>query len=135
MRRVATVTLIAGVTVTALSLTSAPASADTGFWRSAGLSGVDAFGIYRTRPAGVTLSFFLTDPKKDGHSAAVRLTFTERHHRRSVRVLALHGDRAPKRWRAVRSANTGHLYVQECVGAWRKKKFRIKSCGDRHRRY
>ena len=135
MRRGATVTLMAGVTITTLALTATPASAGTGFWRSAGLSGVDAFGVYRTRPASVTVSFFLKDLKKDHRSAAVRLTFTERHHRRSVRVLALHGDGAQERWRAVRSANTGHLYVQECTGTWRTKKFRIKRCGDRHRRY
>lgn len=133
MRRVAAVTLIAGVI--GIAPPAARVSAGAGFWRSAGLAGVDAFGVYRTRPAKVTLSFFLADPKKDGRSAAVRLTFTERHHRRSVRLLALHGDRAPKRWQTVRSANTGHLYVQECVGVWRAKRFRIRRCGDRHRSY
>ena len=135
MRRVAAVTLVTGVAMTALVLPASPASAGAGFWRSAGLDGVDAFGVYRARPAGVHLSFLLKDVRKDGYSAAVRLTFTERHHRRSVRLRALHGDRAPARWRTVRSANTGHLYVQECVGTWRRKGFHAKRCGDRHRRY
>ena len=135
VRRVAAVTLVAGVVIAALPAAASSAHADSGFWRSAGLPGVDAFGVYRARPARVTLSFLLKDRKKDGHSAAVRFTFTERHHRRSVHFRALHGDRARARWRAVRSANTGHLYVQECVGTWRKKGFRIRKCGHRHRRY
>jgi hypothetical protein len=138
VRRVATVTLVAGLVVgLVVALLSPTASAATagGFWRSAGLRGVDAFGVYRVRPARVRLSFLLKDRRKDGYSAAVRFTFTERHHRRSVRFRALHGDRAPARWRAVRSANTGHLYVQECVGTWRKKGFRFRKCGERHRRY
>jgi hypothetical protein len=134
MRRVATVTLMAGVIITALSLTATPASADAGFWRSAGLPGVDAFGVYRARPASVTLSFFLKDLKKDRYTAAVRFRFAERHHHRSVRLLALHGG-GPAQWRTVRSANTGRLYIQECVGTWRKKAFRIKKCGGWRRRY
>lgn len=132
VRRVATVTLVVGVVVAVLSPS---ASAGGGFWRSAGLPGVDAFGVYRVRPARVALSFLLKDLRKDGYSAAVRFTFTERHHRRSVHFRALHGDRAPARWRAVRSTNTGHLYVQECVGTWRKKGFRFRKCGHRRRRY
>lgn len=131
MLRVATVTLVAGVALTALSPV---ANADTGFWRSAGLRDVDAFGVYRDGPAKTRLSFLLKDLRKDRRTAAVRLTFTERHHRRSVGVLALPAG-ARKRWRTVSSANTGHLYVQECIGAWRKKRFRIRSCGPRRRRY
>jgi hypothetical protein len=126
---------MAGVVITALSLTAAPADADVGFWRSAGLSGVDAFGVYRTHPAKVTLSFFLKDMKKDGYRAAVRFTFTERHRDGSVRVVALDRDGAPRQWRSVSSANTGHLYVQECVGRWHGKAFRIKKCGGWRRRY
>jgi hypothetical protein len=72
MRGVAMVTLATGVIITALSLTAIPAGAESGFWRSAGLRGVDAFGVYRTRPAKVKLSFFLKDVKKDGAGAAVR---------------------------------------------------------------
>jgi hypothetical protein len=123
------------VVLVVVATLSPDASADSGFWRSSGLHGVDAFGVYRARPARVRLSFLLKDLRKDGYSAAVRFTFTERHHRRSVHFRALHGDRAPARWRAVRSANTGHLYVQECVGTWRKKGFRIRRCGHRRRRY
>jgi hypothetical protein len=133
MRRFALVTLAAGVIVTALP-PAAPASADAGFWRSAGLPGVDAFGVYRTRPAGVRLSFFLKDRKKDRYGAAVRFTFTERRHHNAVRVAALRPG-AHRRWRTVGSANTGHLYVQECVGRWRGKAFRIKKCGGWRRRY
>lgn len=134
MRGVAMVTLTAGVILTALSLTAIPAGADAGFWRSAGLSGVDAFGVYRTHPAKVTLSFFLKDVKRDGHSAAVRFTFTERHHEGSVRLAALHPG-VSRRWQAVSSANTGHLYVQECVGTWHGKVFRTKKCAGWRRRY
>jgi hypothetical protein len=125
---------MAGV-LTTLLLTATPARADVGFWRSAGLHGVDAFGVYRARPAKVTLSFFLKDTKKDRYAPAVRFTFTERRHRRSVRLLALPRGGVPRQWRSVRSANTGHLYVQECVGTWWKKTFRVKKCGDRRRRY
>lgn len=134
MRRVATATLTACV-ITALSLTAPPASTDVGFWRSAGLSGVDAFGVYRTRPARVTLSFFLKDRKKDRYGAAVRFAFTERHHRNAIHVAALRPADAVRRWRTVGSANTGHLYVQECIGRWRGKAFRIKKCGSWRRRY
>ncbi|MDN3351771.1 hypothetical protein [Actinomadura sp. DC4] len=131
MWRVATATLTAGVIITALG----PASADTGFWRSAGLPGVDAFGVYRTRPARVALAFFLKDTRKDRYGAAVRFSFTERHHRNAVRVVALRPAGAKRRWRTVQSANTGHLYVQECVGRWHGKAFRIKKCGGWRRRY
>jgi len=134
MRRVAIVTLTAGVIIAALPPTAGPASADVGFWRSAGLSGVDAFGVYRTRPARVTLSFLLKDRKKDPYSAAVRFSFTERHHRNAVHVAALR-PAVRRSWRTARSANTGHLYVQECVGRWHGKAFRIKKCGGWRRRY
>lgn len=134
MRGVAMVTLAAGVVITALSLTAIPADAETGFWRSAGLSGVDAFGVYRTHPAKVKLSFFLKDVKKDKASAAVRFTFTERHHPNSVRVAALRPG-VRRAWQAVNSANTGHLYVQECVGTWHRKVFRTKKCAGWRRRY
>jgi hypothetical protein len=134
MRGVAMVTLTAGVVFTALSLTAIPADAESGFWRSAGLPGVDAFGVYRTRPAKVTLSFFLKDVKKDGAGAAVRFTFTERHHRNSVRVAALRPG-VRRGWQTVSSANTGHLYVQECVGTWHRKVFRTKKCAAWRRRY
>ena len=124
-----------------------PAAADVGFWRSAGLRGVDAFGVYlvqrparhRVRPASVRVSFLLKDLRADGRTAAVRLTFTGRHHRRSVRVVALPAGEH-QRWRVVRSANAGHLYVQECTGAWRKstrrkQRFRVGVCAPRRRRY
>ena len=134
MRRVAMVTLAAGVIITALSLTALPADAEAGFWRSAGLSGVDAFGVYRTHAARVKLSFFLKDLKKDGASPAVRFTFTERHHQNSVRVAALRPG-LRRAWKTVSSANTAHLYVQECVGAWHRKAFRTRKCGGWRRRY
>jgi hypothetical protein len=105
----------------------------TGFWRSSGLRGVDAFGVYRTGPAGVRLSFLLRDLKKGGRTAAVRLTFSGRHHR-FVRVVALPAG-VPRQWRRVRSANARHLDVQECAGTWRKRRFRIRACGPRRRRY
>jgi hypothetical protein len=131
MRRVAAMTLMAGVIVAGPTV---PASADVGFWRSAGLSGVDAFGVYRTRPAGVRLSFLLKDLKKDRYGAAVRFTFTERHHPNAVHVAALRtGTR--QSWQTVGSANTDHLYAQECVGRWRETAFRIKKCGGWRRRY
>ena len=129
MRRLAAA-LAAGV----IALSPTGASADVGFWRSAGLPGVDAFGVYRTRPGRVRLSFFLEDRRKDRYGAAVRFTFTERHHRNAVRVAALHPG-VKRRWRTVGSANTGHLYVQECVGRWRGKAFRTKKCGGWRRRY
>jgi hypothetical protein len=130
MRRLALAALAAGV----ITLSATAASADVGFWRSAGLARVDAFGVYRTRPARVRLSFFLEDRKKDRYGAAVRFTFTERHHRNAVHVAALRPG-AMRRWRTVGSANTGHLYVQECVGRWRGKAFRMKKCGGWRRRY
>ncbi|GAA4509030.1 hypothetical protein GCM10023191_069580 [Actinoallomurus oryzae] len=133
MRRVA-VTLVAGVLMTVLSPVAPAAHADTGFWRSTGLRGVDAFGVYRRRPAKVTLSFFLRDTRKDGRSPAVRLTFTGRHGA-VVRVVALGPGGRRRRWRTVSAPNTGHLYAQECVGGWRKKKFRIRKCGGWRRRY
>jgi hypothetical protein len=105
----------------------------TGFWRSSGLRGADAFGVYLRGSAGVRLSFLLKDLAKGRRTAAVRLTFTGRHHR-SVRVVALPAGVA-KQWRTVRSAYTRHLYVQECTGTWRKKRFRIGTCGARRRRY
>jgi hypothetical protein len=136
MRGVAMVTLVAGVIITALSLTAIPADAEAGFWRSAGLSGVDAFGVYRTHthPAKVKLSFFLKDLKKDGASSAVRFTFTGRHHQNSVRVATLRPG-VHRAWKAVSSANTAHLYVQECVGTWHRKVFRTKKCAGWRRRY
>jgi hypothetical protein len=134
VRRVATVAITAGVVVAAVAVPAA-ASGDTGFWHSAGLRGVDAFGVYRVRPAKVRLSFLLKDTRKDRYTAAVRLVFTEGHHRRSVRVMALPRVRTPERWRTAVSANTGHLYVQECAGRWRKKGFWVRKCGVRVRRY
>jgi hypothetical protein len=135
MRRIATVTLAVGILLTAFSLTPESAGADTGFWRAVGLSGVDAFGVYKTRPAKVTLNFDLKDVKKDRRSAAVRFAFTEKGHRNAVRVAALHGDRVQHRWQTVSSANTGHMYVQECLGAWTKNSFDIKKCGGWRRHY
>jgi hypothetical protein len=131
----ATVTLCAGILITAFSLTAMPAEAATGFWRAVGLSGVDAFGVYKTRPAEVTLNFDLKDVKKDRRSAAVRFVFTEKGHRNAVRVVALHGDRVQHRWQTLNSANTGHMYVQECLGVWTKKSFLIKKCGGWRRHY
>ncbi|WP_141957219.1 hypothetical protein [Actinoallomurus bryophytorum] len=128
------VTLAAGAIITALSLTAVPAGAEAGFWRSAGLRGVDAFGVYRTHAARATLSFLLKDVKKDRAVAAVRFTFTERHHGNSVRVAALRPG-AHRAWQTVSSANTGHLYVQECVGTWHRKVFRTKKCAGWRRRY
>ncbi|GLY77212.1 hypothetical protein [Actinoallomurus sp. CA-142502] len=133
MRRVA-MTLVAGVLLTTLPPVTPAARADSGFWRSAGLPGVDAFGVYRRRPAKVTLSFFLRGPEKAGRDPAVRLTFTGRH-RAAVRVVALRHGGPRRRWHTVVSANTGHLYAQECVGRWRKKRFRIGKCGGWRRRY
>jgi hypothetical protein len=106
----------------------------TGFWRSSGLRGVDAFGVYRTGPAGARLSFLLKDLRKGRLTAAVRLTFTGRRHHRSVRVVALPAG-VRSQWRTARSANARHLDVQECAGTWRKKRFRIRTCGPRRRRY
>ena len=134
MRRVAAVTLLTAVILTAVAA-RASAGTGAGFWRSAGRHGVDAFGVYRRRPARVTLSFLLRDTKKDRYVAAVRFTFTERHHRRSVRVVALPRGGVSSRWRSVSSANTGHLYVQECTGTWRAKRFRIRTCAPRRRHY
>jgi hypothetical protein len=132
MRRIAMAVLTAGVTM--LTPVAAPASADVGFWRSAGLPGVDAFGVYRTRAARVRVSFLLRDPKKDRYGAAVRFTFTEPHHRNAVRVAALRPG-VRRRWRTVGSANDGHLYVQECVGRWHGKTFRTTRCAGWRRRY
>lgn len=131
MRRVA-MTLVAGVVM--ITLSPVAARADGGFWRAAGLPGVDAFGVYRRHPAKVRLSFFLRDARKDGRDPAVRLAFTGRHGT-VVRVVALGPGGPKRRWRTVSSANTGHLYAQECVGRWRKKKFRVKKCGGWRRRY
>jgi hypothetical protein len=129
MRRLAAVTLVTG-----LLLTAPPASADSGFWRSAGLPGVDAFGVYRRAHGKVTLSFFLKDARRDGRDPAVRLMFVGRH-RRDVRVVALRPGRPRRRWRTVSSANTGHLYAQECVGRARRKGFHATRCGGWRRRY
>lgn len=130
MRGVAAVPLVVGLAVTTLAR---PVEADVGFWRSAGLRGVDAFGVYRVHHR-VRLSFLLKDLRDDGHTAALRLTFTGRHHRRSVRVVALPAG-VHQRWRTVTSANIGHLYIQECAGVWRKREFQVKTCGKRRRRY
>jgi hypothetical protein len=135
MRRIATMTLFAGILITALSLTTAPAEAETGFWRAIGLSGVDAFGIYNTGPAKVSLNFDLKDTKKDKYSAAVRFIFTQKGHKTAVRLAALHGDRVQNTWQTVTSANTGHMYVQECLGTWRKTAFQIEKCGGWRQRY
>jgi hypothetical protein len=130
MRAAVTTVLVAVLTLTGVST----AEAGSGFWRSAGLRGVDAFGVYRAGPGGVRLAFLLKDLRKGGRTAAVRLTFTGRRHHRSVRVVALPAGRR-RQWRAVRSADARHLDVQECAGVWRKKRFRIKACGARRRRY
>lgn len=128
MRRIATVTLAIGIIITAFSLTGAPAEAAVGFWRSVGLSGVEALGLYTTGPDKVTLNFVLKDTKSDKYSAAVRFTFTEKGHANAVRVAALTGDRVQEKWLTVTSANTGHMYVQECRGTWSKGRFTIKTC-------
>jgi hypothetical protein len=124
---------VAGVLMSAFSPAAPAARADTGFWRSAGLRGVDAFGVYRRHAAKATLSFYLRDTRKDGRSPAVRLTFIGRHGT-VVRLVALSPGRR-RRWHTVSAPNTGHLYAQECVGGWRKKKFRINKCGGWRRRY
>lgn len=135
MRRIATVTLAAGVLLTAFSLTPTPADAAVGFWRTVGLSGVDAFGLYNTEAAKVTLNFDLKDTKKDGYSAALRFTFTEKKHTNDVRTVALQGDRVQDKWQTVTSSNTDHLYVQECRGTWSKGKFAIKKCAAWRQHY
>jgi hypothetical protein len=135
MRRLAMAALFAGVLMTTLSLTATPAGADVGFWRTIGLSGVDAFGVYDTGSAKVTLNFDLKDLKKDDYSAAVRFTFTEPGQHNSVRVAALHGDGIQDRWQTVTSANTGHLYAQECLGTWDGGTFTIDKCGGWRRHY
>jgi hypothetical protein len=133
VRRTAMATLTAGVVTTALAPAATPASADTGFWRAAGLPGVDAFGVYRSGRSGVRLSFYLRDRKKDRYGPAVRFAFTGRR-RSTVRVVALpRGRRAA--WRTVSAPNTGHLYAQECTGAWHGRAFQIKKCGGWRRRY
>jgi hypothetical protein len=120
------------VLVTALA---APAHADTGFWRSAGLPGVAAFGVYRTGHARATIGLDLKDTKRDHRSPAVRFVFTERHHHRAVRLARLRGKAPRHEWRRIASANTGHLYVQECLGVWHRRRFVVRRCADRHRRY
>lgn len=115
--------------------TASTALADTGFWRSSGLRGVAAFGVYRTGHAKARLSVDLKDTRRDHRSPAVRFVFTERHHRRAVRLRVLRGEAPRHAWRTVTSANTGHLYVQECLGVWHRKTFALRRCADRHRRY
>lgn len=131
MRRVALVGVLAGVVVSV----PAPAGAGSGFWRSAGLGGVDAYGVYRTRPGRATVAFFLKDTRKDRRSAAVRLRFTAPRRRAVVRLVALHRDGGRPRWLHAESANTGHLYAQECLGRWGRKAFRVDRCGAWRRRY
>ncbi|MFL6053765.1 MAG: hypothetical protein ACJ72W_12745 [Actinoallomurus sp.] len=135
MRRIATVTLAAGVLITTFSLTTTPADAAVGFWRAVGLSGVDAFGFYNTEAAKVTLNFDLKDTKKDGYSAALRFTFTRTKQKDDVRTVALQGDRVQDKWQTVTSTRTQHMYVQECQGTWKKGKFTIKKCADWRQHY
>jgi hypothetical protein len=131
MRRIAT---SAGIAIAMLVPAAGPAHADHGFWRSAGLSRVDALGVYRAGPARVRLSFVLRKTKGRG-SPAVRFTFTERHRPDSVRLAALRPYGHRSAWATVTSANTGHLYTQECLGAWHARTFHPHRCGGWRRRY
>jgi hypothetical protein len=132
MRRIATATLAAGIAITAFSLTAVPADAAAGFWRTVGLSGVDAFGFYNVQSTKVTLNFDLKDTKKDGYSAALRFTFTgTKKQKDDVQVVALQGDRLQDKWQTVTSTRLKHMYVQECRGTWKKSKFTKKCAGWR----
>lgn len=129
MRRTATVTLAAGVLVTATALTTAaPANASLGFWRTIGLSGADAWGFYNTSNGKVTLNFDLRDLAKDGRSAAVRFTFTKKGHNNQVRLVALKGDSVHDAWQTVTATNDQHMYAQPCLGIWKGTKFLVKTC-------
>jgi hypothetical protein len=130
MRRVTTPASIA----IAMLAPAGPAHADHGFWRSAGLPRVDAFGVYRTGTARARLSFVIRKAKGRA-SPAVRFTFTERHRPDSVRLAALRPSARGPAWTTVTSPNTGHLYVQECLGTWRKTTFHPHRCGGWRRRY
>ncbi len=132
MRRTTAVCLLA---VLALPLTAAPAHADRGFWHSVGLPGVDAFGVYNAGRSRVRLSADLKDTKKDGYTPAVHFTFTEKGHHAGDRLIALHGDAVQSEWHTVTSRNTGHLYVQECLGSWSGRHFRTNRCGGWRRHY
>jgi hypothetical protein len=136
MRRIATVTLAAGVLITVFSLTATPADAAVGFWRTVGVSGVEAFGFYNTEATKVTLNYDLKDTKKDGYSAAVRFTLTgTKKQANDVRTIALTGDKVQDKWQTVTSSRTRHMYVQECRGTWAKGKFKIKKCAAWHQHY
>jgi hypothetical protein len=135
MWRIATVTLAAGVFITTFSLTTMPADAAVGFWRTVGLSDVDAFGFYNTEAMKVTLNFDLKDTKNDGYSAALRFTFTRKKQKDDVRTVALQGDRVQDKWQTVTSTRTQHMYVQECRGTWSKGKFTIKKCAGWRQHY
>jgi hypothetical protein len=136
MRRIATATLAAGIAITAFSLTAVPADAAAGFWRTVGLSGVDAFGFYNVQSTKVTLNFDLKDTKKDGYSAALRFTFTgTKKQKDDVQVVALQGDGLQDKWQTVTSTRLKHLYVQECRGTWKKGKFTIKKCAGWRQHY
>jgi hypothetical protein len=136
MRRIATVTLAAGVLITTFSLTATPADAAVGFWHTVGVSGVEAIGFYSTAATKVTVDFHLTDTKKDGYSAAVRFTFTgTQRQANDVRTIALQGDQVRDKWQTVTSSRTRHLYVQECRGTWSKGRFTVDQCAGRRRHY
>ncbi|MEV5704223.1 hypothetical protein [Actinoallomurus sp. NPDC052274] len=136
MRRIATATLAAGVIITTFALTTTPADAAVGFWRTVGLSGVDAFGFYNTEASKVTLTFDLKDTKKDGYSAALRFTFTgTKKQKDDVRVVALTGDQVQDKWQTVTSTRIKHMYVQECRGTWSKGKFTTKNCAPWRQHY
>jgi len=129
MRRIATVTLAVGVLVTATTLTTTPANAAIGFWRTIGLQNADAWGFYNTSSSKVTLNFDLRDLAKDGYGVAVRFTFTKKGHKNLVRLIPLKGnDGVHDAWQTVTSTNTQHMYAQPCLGHWKGKGFIVKTC-------
>ncbi len=130
MRRITAFPLAA-----ALMVTAAPAHAETGFWHSVGLRGVDSFGVYNAGRTRVRLSVNLRDTEKDGYSAATHFVFTERGRHGGDHIVALHGDGVRNEWHTVTSRNTGHLYVRECLGTWAGKHFTTKRCGGWRRHY
>lgn len=139
MRRIASLAMATGVVFTGgalmTSLTATPADAAVGFWRGVGMTGVDAVGIYNTSATKASLNFNLRDAKKDKYSAALHFTFTKKGKKNDVRTIALKGDKLYSQWFALTSKNTQHMYVQACVGTWKKSKFTLKKCASWRQHY
>lgn len=124
MRRIAAVAVTTGALVAGLGAFASPAQAAVKEWKAPdAYSNISAWGTYSRGSTKVTFKGTLRDGKKNGWTACVRFKATEAGKKTQYLRYVIIVRQGESQWYfdgkgqvgfSGSSANTGHLYVQEC---------------------